>query len=264
MCPLCAPADADAARWGVSMRSPKEWFDRMLGALVRHTGRHAQELAWREPGNALRAELQRRATVAAADFVSAHMADALVCSNKFDHLTYALGRAPPGLALEFGVFKGTTLNHLARLRPDRHFYGFDSFVGLPEVWAGSRYSPHNFDRKGRKPKVASNVTLVEGWFDKTLPDFLAKENGPIAFLHIDCDIYSSTRTVLDLTAPRLAPDAVIVFDEFFNYSGYEQHEYKAFFEFAERFQARYRFIGYAAHQVSLTVEGIGRKDPIDS
>src|SRR5687768_7796285 len=149
------------------------------------------------------------------------MPDALVCANKLDHLTYALGHAPEGLALEFGVFKGTTINHLARLRPDRRFYGFNSFERLPEVWAETRYSSNNFDRKGQKPKVASNVTLIEGWFDETLPRFLSHVEGPIAFLHVDCDIYSSTRTVLELTAPRLVPGAIIAFDEFFNYTGFE-------------------------------------------
>jgi len=65
-------------------------------------------------------------------------------------------------------------------------------------------------------------------------------------------------TVLDLIAHRLAPDAVIVFDEFFNYKGYELHEYKAFFEFASRFEADYRFIGYSAQQVSLVVETLSQ------
>jgi hypothetical protein len=238
-----------------------KWLDRMTGSLVRRIARHAQELAWRDPGAALRIELQRRATAAAADFVTTHMADALYCASKLEHLTFAFGKAPQGLALEFGVFKGTTINHLAGLAPDRRFFGFDSFTGLPEAWAGARYSAVNFDRGGRKPRVAANVALVEGWFDATLPAFLAREAGPIAFLHIDCDIYSSTRTVLDLTGPRLAPGAVLVFDEFFNYKGYELHEYKAFLEFVERFDVAYRFIGYSAQQVSLVVEVVRRPVP---
>ena len=49
-----------------------------------------------------------------------------------------------------------------------------------------------------------------------------------------------------------------MFDEFFNYKGYELHEYKAFFEFAERFDVGYRFIGYAGQQVSLMIEAVRR------
>jgi predicted O-methyltransferase YrrM len=238
------------------MSTTTKWFDRTAGGLVRWIERHRRDVTGRDHAGALRAELQRRATIAAADFVLERMPRALFCANKFDHLTYALSNAPPGLALEFGVFKGTTINHLARLQPHRHFVGFDSFRGLPEHWVGSRYSRVNFDRKGQKPKVAPNVTLVEGWFDQTLPAFLALKDEPIGFVHVDCDIYSSTKTVLELIAHRLAPGAVIAFDEFFNYKGYELHEYKAFFEFARHFEADYHFIGYSAQQVSLVVESV--------
>ena len=164
------------------MSTATKWLDRAAGGFVRWVERHRRDVARRDHAGALRAELQRRATVAAADFVMERMPGALFCADKFDHLSYALGIAPPGLALEFGVFKGTTINHLARLQPHRHFVGFDSFRGLPEHWTGSRYSRVNFDRKGQKPKVASNVTLVEGWFDQTLPEFLAVKDEPIGFV----------------------------------------------------------------------------------
>jgi predicted O-methyltransferase YrrM len=236
-------------------------IDRILGSILRRITNHWHEWPWRDPGAALRNELQRRATLAAAEFVITRMPDALYCGGKFDLLTYALKQAPPGLALEFGVFKGTTINHLAKQAQDRRFYGFDSFEGLPEHWTGSRYSPDNFDRQGRKPKVAANVTLIEGWFDKTLAKFLERERGRIGFVHIDCDIYASTKTALEQTIPRLAPGAVIVFDEFFNYKGYELHEYKAFFEVAERFDLAYRFIGYAGQQVAVTIEDVRRPNP---
>jgi predicted O-methyltransferase YrrM len=234
----------------------KRAFDRMIGSIMRRITTHWYEWPWRDPGAALRNELQRRATIAAADFVTTRMPDALHFSNKFDLLTYAVQQAPPGLALEFGVFKGTTINHLARAAPKRHFFGFDSFEGLPEHWTGARYSPVNFDRRGKKPRVPANVSLIKGWFDATLPAFLAREMGRIGFIHIDCDIYASTKTVLELTVPRLRPGALIVFDEFFNYKGYELHEYKAFFEVTERFDLACRFIGYAGQQVAVVVDTV--------
>ena len=43
-------------------------------------------------------------------------------------------------------------------------------------------------------------------------------------LHIDCDLYSSTAAVFERVADRLAPDAVIVFDELLNYPEYRRHE----------------------------------------
>jgi len=226
-----------------------------FSSLARGPVSRSREYVWRESASALREELARRALMEAADFVEAKMPEALFAANKLDHLQMAFKQAPAeGLALEFGVYKGTTINHLAKLWPSRTFFGFDSFRGLPEDWAGSRYSKVNFDRGGTKPKVPGNVTLVEGWFDDTLPPFLQGNAGPVAFLHVDCDIYSSTKTVLDLTVARLLPGAVVVFDEFFNYKGYEQHEYKAFFEWVAEHNLKYRFIGYSGQQVSVIID----------
>lgn len=237
----------------------KGLLERMLSSFARGPVRRSREYVWRESASALREELARRAMLQAADFVMEHMPDALFCSTKLEHLSYAFSQAPKdGLALEFGVYKGTTINHLSKHWPERRFFGFDSFEGLPEDWSGARYSEVNFDRRGRMPKVNDNVTLVKGWFDKTLPDFLEAHREPVSFVHVDCDIYSSTKCVLDLVTDRLRPDAVLVFDEFFNYKGYEQHEYKAFFEWAQTFEPRYRFIGYSGQQVSLVVKGLGR------
>lgn len=226
----------------------------VFSSLARGPVARSREYVWRESASSLREELARRALMEAADFVEQKMPEALFAANKLDHLQMAFKQAPAeGMALEFGVYKGTTINHLAKLWPKRAFYGFDSFRGLPEDWAGSRYSEVNFDRGGTKPTVPGNVTLVEGWFNETLPPFLKANPGPIAFLHVDCDIYSSTKTVLDETVGRLLPGAVVVFDEFFNYKGYEQHEYKAFFEWVAEHNLHYLFIGYSGQQVSAII-----------
>jgi hypothetical protein len=36
------------------------------------------------------------------------------------------------------------------------------------------------------------------------------------------------------------------------------HEYKAFFEFVERFDVKYRIIGYSGQQVSMVIDGVDR------
>ena len=106
------------------------------------------------------------------------------------------------------------------------------------------------------PKVPANVSLHPGWFENTLPEFLALTAGEVAFAHIDCDIYSSTRTVLDALAPRLAPYAVLVFDEYFNYPNWQAHEFKAFQEFLVRHQVEYRYLGFCEKngQVAVRLE----------
>jgi len=141
-------------------------------------------------------------------------------------------QVPPiaGLMLEFGVFTGTSINLMAAQRPSVPMAGFDSFEGLPDEWRPG-FDKGAFDLKGKLPTVPANVQLVPGWFDKTLPGYLAANPGPISLLHVDCDMYSSTKTIFDNCAPRIVPGTVIVFDELVNYPEYKEHELKAFYEF---------------------------------
>ncbi len=87
------------------------------------------------------------------------------------------------------------------------------------------------------PSVRSNVKLVKGWFNHTLPTFksgLAKGDNTIALLHIDCDLYSSTKTVFEEIGHLITKGTVIVFDELFNYPNAENHELLAFYEYLQK------------------------------
>ena len=96
------------------------------------------------------------------------------------------------------------------------------------------------------PEVADNVKLHTGWFEHSLPDFLARYQGPVSLVHIDCDLYSSTRTVLSLLADRLTVGSVIVFDDFLGFDSFEQHEFKAFLEFTEQYGFEFKLLSYVA------------------
>jgi hypothetical protein len=78
-----------------------------------------------------------------------------------------------------------------------------------------------------------------------------------AFLHMDADLYSSTRTVLDMMAPRIVPGTVIVFDEFFNYPGWREGEYRAFMEFVAAHAAQFEWLAYCEthEQVAVRITG---------
>ncbi|MEO0413476.1 MAG: class I SAM-dependent methyltransferase [Verrucomicrobiota bacterium] len=157
-----------------------------------------------------------------------------------------------GLILEFGVFKGTSITHIAK-QVQCPVYGFDSFEGLPEDWT-------HFQRKGRfslegnLPPVPPNVELFKGWFDDSLPPFLADHPGDARLIHIDCDIYSSTKTVLTELTPRIKSGTVIVFDEYFNYPGWQKHEHKAFMEFIEATGHEFEYIGFASSHFAVGVK----------
>jgi hypothetical protein len=216
----------------------------------------AADATMRKSDFALKRALHLKAIDESAEVVRAEMPDAMFCEGRFANLDYALSQRTPGsgMLLEFGVFKGATIRRIAGTCPDEKVFGFDSFRGLPERWVGSRNASTTMDVGGNLPSVPSNVTLIAGWFDATLPKFLAEHPGPVGFLHIDCDIYSSTRTVFEALKDRLAPGCVIVFDEFFGYHGFKRHEYRAFHEFLAASGRKFRFVSYTGAQATAVLD----------
>jgi hypothetical protein len=159
------------------------------------------------------------------------------------------------------VFTGGTIRFIARHVGGRLVHGFDSFEGLPEPWSGFGLHRRAFDRGGRLPRVPANVRLHPGLFEKTLPAWLAANPGAVAFVHVDCDLYSATRTVLTQLAGRMVPGTVILFDEYFNYPNWENHEYRAFQEFVAEHRVKYRYLGFARQQVAVAIESVGGGAP---
>jgi predicted O-methyltransferase YrrM len=199
--------------------------------------------------------LYSKDTTAANDsaaFVLEHMPTAPVFWHPHDTLRYALTEIKgPGLALEFGVATGTTLAIIAdAVASDRTVVGFDVFSGLPETWRtgfpAGEFAQHEV------PDVPG-AQVVVGLFEDELPGFLARNEEQIAFMHVDCDLYSSTKTVLDLCGERLAPDTVLVFDEFFNYPGWRQHEFRAWTEFIEKAGRTFEYLAYTGNNEQVVV-----------
>jgi hypothetical protein len=190
------------------------------------------------------------------EFERQHLASVPMFKTRQELFKFALDSVTvaDGLYAEFGVYKGDSINRLARLRPHQMFYGFDSFEGLPESWTlGARTGA--FSVGGRFPAVHGNVVLVKGFFEQTLPDFVAAcDKKAVALLHVDCDLYSATKTVLDRLAPLLVEGSVIVFDEYFNYPGWQQGEFKAFAGFIDSHEhLGYDYIGYIRNGGQLAV-----------
>lgn len=172
-----------------------------------------------------------------------------------DVLVLALERAAvPGLIAECGVYFGRSLTLIAE-RAGQLVHGFDSFQGLPEAWKEGEPTGA-YSTGGRQPSVPSNVRLHAGWFEDTLPAFFARESGPLRLLHVDCDLYSSTRTVLQASAERLVPGTVLVFDDFIGYPGAEAHEFRAFHEFARERGLHWSVLGGAllAREVCIRIQ----------
>jgi hypothetical protein len=158
-----------------------------------------------------------------------------------------------GLFLEFGVWKGDSIRKIASFARTNVF-GFDSFEGLPEGWRPGY--PAGAFALNALPDVPENVELVKGWFNETLPRFLEANTGPISFIHMDCDLYSSTKTVLDLCNPRILSGTVILFDELVNHPRWESGEYKALHEWAQQTARQFDYIGYCPtdEQVAIKIK----------
>ncbi|SVB89317.1 uncharacterized protein METZ01_LOCUS242171, partial [marine metagenome] len=77
----------------------------------------------------------------------------------------------------------------------------------------------------------------------------------VSFLHVDCDLYSSTVTIFDALGTRLQSGAIILFDEYYNFPRWQQHEHKAFQEFVQTSGTRYEYIAYSVtgQQVAVRV-----------
>jgi predicted O-methyltransferase YrrM len=203
-------------------------------------------------------ERSLRALQRSVDYIERAMPDALGFDSQRELIEFALKAvATEGHYLEFGVFTGGTIRFIAGRIGQRTIHGFDSFEGLPEVWSGFNLGGKAFDVGGRLPRVLKNVLLHRGYFDASLPAWLENRPGPVAFIHLDCDLYSSTKTIFKLIAPRLASGTVILFDEYFNYPNWEKHEFKAFQEFVAEQGVKYTYLGFARQQVAVRIEAIG-------
>jgi Methyltransferase domain len=190
----------------------------------------------------------------AAAFEREHLMDVPYFKGRHELFAYALSKIPQdGLLMEFGVYKGDSLNRLARLMPERQWHGFDSFKGLPEAWTpGARAGA--FDVQGRAPPVRQNVTLVHGFFADSLPRFAQQHRGEcVAFMHIDCDLYSATQTIFEVMGEMLQPGCIIVFDEYFNYPDWKNGEYKALIEFTAKSGRTFDYLAYVRHDRQVAV-----------
>ena len=136
--------------------------------------------------------------------------------------------AVEGSVLEVGVWRGGTGVLLAEaIKNDsrRKVYLADTFKGV--VKAGeqdTRYKGGEHADTSRslvesllRMFDASNATILEGVFPEDTSRLI---DGPIALLHSDVDVYSSTKDIVQWVLPRLSKGGVIVFDDY-GFSGCE-------------------------------------------
>ena len=158
----------------------------------------------------------------------------------------------PGIVVEFGVYKGKSISHFAKLMPSTTIYGFDSFDGFPDD--GRTDWNKNF-AVDHIPDCPKNVTLLPGMFAETLPAFVDSmdKTTQIKLLHIDCDLYSSTKTVFDHLGEHIRIGDIILFDELLFYNRFLQNELLAFFGFLSEYNLDFEWALTQGKALSLEV-----------
>lgn len=143
--------------------------------------------------------------------------------------------------IEFGVGDGGSLRSWCAINrhPGSRFFGFDSFIGLPEDWSAG-HAKGTFSRDGIPPDIEDpRVHLHVGLFQTSLPGFLdSYRPSNRAVIHNDSDLYSSTLYTLTMMDRVTSPHTVVIFDEFYD----ALHEYRALSDYSAAYRRAFTII----------------------
>lgn len=192
--------------------------------------------------------------------------------SRFDHVYDVLREFTthfkgPFAILEFGTAQGYAFAKLLGatrylgLEEQVTVHGFDSFEGLPEATAaadkglagddwmrGAYRASYDVLRAYCEKRGYRNFRLYRGYFEDSLtPEVIAtfRQEQPI-LVWVDCDLYTSSRTVLERLLPVLRSGCVVYFDDLD-------------FNFASRFTGQARLIheinrGHLGENVELALD----------
>lgn len=156
---------------------------------------------------------------------------------------FAMETRNGGDYFEFGVGKGRSAVSAVRAeamyqRSGSLFHLYDSFTGLPELhgrdadfgqfkagdFAFSEIAVRAFLEEHRA-YPEDRFRFTSGAFDETLR--APAPQRAAAIVHVDCDLYSSTRLVLPYIQPCLRPGTLMLFDDWNLYAASPAHGERA-------------------------------------
>lgn len=130
--------------------------------------------------------------------------------------------APLGPCAEVGVYRGGSAMLLHAAAPHRAIHLFDTFRGHPAIsefdsprahYAG-RFSDTNSDDVIRRVVGSAPSGYVQVWPGDVASWDMTRWPQPFALVHVDVDLYGSTRAALRAFVPRLVYNGVLVCDDY--------------------------------------------------
>lgn len=199
--------------------------------------------------------IYERAQIRSADYIESKLNNSYMFLTKeqlWDHSINSM--TVDGLICEFGVLTGYSINYFADKLPNNAtIFGFDSFFGINDNWYGVTPSGA-MNLNGVMPRVRNNVTLIAGFFDKTLPQFfLQKHDSKISLAHFDADTYGASRIALDSIKNLLVKGSILIFDEYHGYPNWENGEFKAWKELVRDAGLEYEYLGFSLQQSAVII-----------
>ena len=203
--------------------------------------------------------LNENAAKMAANYIGERLSTSLIFNGKrelWDFVIEKLDRDNNyGVCLEFGVYKGASLNYFASKLRKCQFFGFDSFLGLSTDWVGTSHGAGSYTAQ-IPVHLPQNVELISGFFDTSLPKFALRSDvnwGDIKFVHVDCDTYDATSEVLNLLGNIEEFDFLILFDDFFEGVCWWEGQKKAFHEWQKEKEVNSVPLGFSSQQALFRV-----------
>lgn len=148
--------------------------------------------------------------------------------------------------LVVGVYGEKAINSIATLNPNQSIYGFDTYQDASNL-----------------PHICSNVSITSGRYDKTIPAFKESllNGSPLALLYLGSDTYDTCVMVLENLEENIVNGTIVVFEGFYNYPEYIEHEFKALNEFLAKRNLAAEYLAYNVNHTQVAVRITEQNNP---
>lgn len=139
--------------------------------------------------------------------------ESLLQNDNIETLCEIAAVCPAGCFVEFGVYKGGSAWHLAKVAQEqgRDIYLYDTFEGIPFKAEVDSHVVGDFGDTSLETVAAAipYAKISKGIFPQSLIPM-----PQIAFAHIDADQYDSIKAACEVLGPMMVSGGVMVFDDY--------------------------------------------------